>query len=423
MEIPMITKFVNGLKMFWASKKLRWLTIVFVLGLVMTTALQQLTLYMPSAWAFATLVSAAFPMFFLLTAILSLFGLQRFVASEESYRSSAVMFIIWIFVSIILQVYFVFNLFAVFVIVYFGIAFLGWISFQAYFSTRTSLGYAEKADVRENSRLMKVLVTMSHIFCYVVIFGALVYVLSINLTELSGNLPRLLLLVLGTSVAAVFNFFNGMILGRQREKTTFVNVALIGLFISLYSGYFIYNAGKTTSLGFDIVSFAITIFFVFYTMSSVGSTLASRSEKETRWKISKELAVTLTFFLASGYYFADTILPILPTVDSVLGAAMGDLAKLFIFPLVALVMELLFIRRAGKVLKPAVELPPEEEPIPTEEEAEASAEPIVEKAAEDEETKPSKEPVVEEVTEVEEPDVEEEEPSDLEEDLWEEEDQ
>jgi len=195
-------------------------------------------------------------------------------------------------------------------------------------------------------------------------------------------------------------------LGRQREKTTFVNVALIGLFISLYSAYFIYNAGKTTTLGFDIVGFVITIFFVFYTMSSVGSTLASRAEKETRWKISKELAVTLTFFLASGYYFADTILPILPSVDPVFGAAMGDLTKLFIFPLVALLMELLFIRRAGKVLEPEAELPPEEEPVTTEEEAEAS-----------------EEPVIEETTETEESDVEEEKPSDLEEDLWKEEDQ
>jgi hypothetical protein len=295
----MITKFVNGLKLFLASKRLRWLTIVFVLGLVMTTALQQLGLFAESTRVIATLASAAFPMFFLLTAILSLLGLQRFVASEESYSSSAVMFVIWIFVSILLQIYFVFNLFAAFMIVYFGIAFLGWISFQAYFSTKTSLGYAEKADVRENSRLVKGLVTMSHIFCYVVIFGALAYVLSINLTELGSNLARLGLLVLGTLVAALFNFFNGMILGRQREKTTFVNVALIGLFISLYSGYFIYNAGKPSTLGFDVVGFVITIFFVFYTMSSVGSTLASRAEKETRWKISKELAVTLTFFLAS----------------------------------------------------------------------------------------------------------------------------
>jgi hypothetical protein len=400
----MITKFVNGLKLFLASKRLRWLTIVFVLGLVMTTALQQLGLFAESTRVIATLASAAFPMFFLLTAILSLLGLQRFVASEESYSSSAVMFVIWIFVSILLQIYFVFNLFAAFMIVYFGIAFLGWISFQAYFSTKTSLGYAEKADVRENSRLVKGLVTMSHIFCYVVIFGALAYVLSINLTELGSNLARLGLLVLGTLVAALFNFFNGMILGRQREKTTFVNVALIGLFISLYSGYFIYNAGKPSTLGFDVVGFVITIFFVFYTMSSVGSTLASRAEKETRWKISKELAVTLTFFLASGYYFVDATLTLL-LEDPVLGAAMSDLIKLFIFPLVALVMELLFIRRAGKVLEPAAELPPEEEPVVTEEE-----------------TEPFEEPIAEETAEAEEPDAEEETPSNLEEDLWKEED-
>ncbi len=87
MEIPMITKFVNGLKIFWESRRLRWLTIVFVMGLLITTALQQLALLVPSAWAYATLVSAAFPMFFLLTALLSLLGLQRFVASEESLQS------------------------------------------------------------------------------------------------------------------------------------------------------------------------------------------------------------------------------------------------------------------------------------------------------------------------------------------------
>ena len=162
MEIPMLTKFVNGLKMFWESRRLRWLTIVFMLGLVVTTALQQLALLVPSAWAYAALVSAAFPMFFLLTALLSLLGLQRFVASEESYRSSAVMFIIWIFVSIILQVYFVFNLFAVFMIVYFGIAFLGWISFQAYFSTRTSLGYAEKICLNNEKNKFAISVNLFH---------------------------------------------------------------------------------------------------------------------------------------------------------------------------------------------------------------------------------------------------------------------
>jgi hypothetical protein len=41
----------------------------------------------------------------------------------------------------------------------------------------------------------------------------------------------------------------------------------------------------------------------------------------------------------------------------------------------------------------------------------------------EEEAEPSEEPVVEEIAEAEEPDVEEEKPSELEENLWEEEDQ
>ncbi|MGQ4871126.1 MAG: hypothetical protein ACP6IT_04755, partial [Candidatus Thorarchaeota archaeon] len=129
----------------------------------------------------------------------------------------------------------------------------------------------------------------------------------------------------------------------------------------LYSAYFIYNAGKPVDINPDLVSIAISIFFVFYTMSSVGSMLASRADLDTFWKIPPELAAALTFFLASGYYFADVWFPIaLP--DPTFGASISDLLKLLIFPFIALLMELRYLRKVSK----AIEALPEHEAVPVE---------------------------------------------------------
>ncbi|MHA2143469.1 MAG: hypothetical protein ACXADD_18485 [Candidatus Thorarchaeota archaeon] len=86
----------------------------------------------------------------------------------------------------------------------------------------------------------------------------------------------------------------------------------------------------------------------------MGLTLSARADLDTRWKISKELAATLTFFLASGYLVVEAAFE--AAVFPILGKA-PDIIKLFIFPGVALLMGLLFIRRAGRA-------PPEPAPMP-----------------------------------------------------------
>ena len=148
---------------------------------------------------------------------------------------------------------------------------------------------------------------------------------------------------------------NGIIMTAQRNKPTLVNVALIGLFISLYSSYFIYSAAQ--SGGTFLVDLIISIFFLLYTMSSVGRTLARRADLDTRFKISRELAATFTYFLASGYYFASAFFSIqapgLPNLD--------NLIKLLIFPFIALIMEIWYLWR-GKDEKPE-EIEPEEEEV------------------------------------------------------------
>ncbi|TFG06767.1 hypothetical protein EU538_09720, partial [Candidatus Thorarchaeota archaeon] len=292
MEIPMLTKFVEGLKIFWQNKRLRWLLAVFLVGIVWMTVTGTLGLAITSTIPASGLIAFIFaitggviPMFFLFATIVTIVRQERFLASEESYTRSFLMLIPWLIFSGISFAMMLFFAMPFLEMLIFGIAFVGWISFQAYFSTRTSLRYAEMVQATDISRLKMGLVFASNIFCYLAIAGSFLYTLLTNLAALLTNPVRLFLLLAGTGLALLFNFLNSVIIGRNRHKSTVFNIALLGLFISLYSAYFIYNAGQTVTAAFQPLDLLISIFFVFYTMSSVGSTLSSRADMETRLKV------------------------------------------------------------------------------------------------------------------------------------------
>ena len=137
MEIPILTKFIEGLKIFWASKRLRWLTLIFIIGAVVTTILGQLgqwiLLQNPGNVPLASLLTfivaiggGVWPVFFLITAFLSLVGLQRYIASEESYKRSFVVFIPWLAVSVVMLFFMVVFTLSLLIVLFFFIAFLGW---------------------------------------------------------------------------------------------------------------------------------------------------------------------------------------------------------------------------------------------------------------------------------------------------------
>ncbi|MCF2137714.1 MAG: hypothetical protein K9W43_10835 [Candidatus Thorarchaeota archaeon] len=380
MEIPILTSFINGLKLFFENKRLRWFTIVFFIGLVITSIVGAAGLYVSqqggNALGIVVLVAitgGVWPVFFMLATFMTLIRLQRFVASDGSYKLSAIMFIPWFAISIIMLFMMATMFMPFFQMLIFGVAFVGWIMFQAYFSTRTALKYGGTVDTTKIPKGRTILAGFSNILCYVVIFGALIFIIVTNLTELLTAPIRLVLIIIGAGFAALFNFINSLIMARHRNKVTVGNLALIGLFISFYSAYFIYNAGKPVDTTPDLVSIAISIFFVIYTMSSVGSTLSGRSS-ESFLRVSADLAAVFTFFLASGYYFADVLFPII-LPDPAFGASLSDIIKLMVFPFIAMIMEALYLHRIGKAQEavPAPsEVPPEGEaepvaPTPSEE--------------------------------------------------------
>jgi len=351
----MLTNFIEGLKLFFASKRMRWFTLVFFVGAVTITIWENLgamfDILRPLAFS-----GGVFPIYFMLVAFMSLLGLQRFVASDESYMTSFLYTLVWGVISVLVLVGMVVFTFGLFMLVFVGVAFFGWITFQSYFATRTSLGFAESVDVGERSLLFGFFYGAIYIFNYIVIVGAII----VGVILFGFNLVQFVLAVLGGALAAGFNFVNGLILLAERNKSTASGVSILGLFISLYSGYFIYNVLKGFDPNLDLLSIAISVAFILYTMSGIGRSLASRADLDTRFKLSKEFAATLTYFLASGFMFVDTVFTLIVTNTDLQGIV-SDVIKLFLFPFIAFIMVLRYLYRSRKAIKD-VEPTPEDQP-------------------------------------------------------------
>ena len=347
MDVPVLTDFIEGLKIFFSSKRLKWLTLVFVIGAFIITIWERLVFQFSILTGLAALTGGIFPVYFMLAAIVSLVGLSRFVADDESYFNSAVMTLIWIVVSGIVLLGFLLALRPLFNLVFIGVAFLGWIGFQSYFATRTSLSYAEAVVIEDRSWFVRGLYAFIYFLNYVIIVGS--FIVSVILNPSVFLQAAFFFALFGAILAVGFNFLNGMILIAERNKSTASSVSFLGFFISAYSAYFIYNVLKPFDGSLDPISLAISIFFILYTMSAIGRTLSSRADLDTRWKLSRELAATTTYFLATGFMFIDAMFTVL-VVDPTLAGAVGDAVKLIVFPFVALVMELIFIRRSRRAL-------------------------------------------------------------------------
>lgn len=340
-EEGMARRFARALGLFMGSKRLKWLTGVFIVGLVWMTFIYTYASYLvPSSLLVPLTVftGGLWPVFFMLTAGLALIRLERLVASQTSYAKSLFIFLSWATISyLLLMIVWTHNA-ATFLLLIFGVAFIGWISFQAFFATRTSLHYASEVFMKSHMTVIRVIAVLTNLFCYAIIIGVFYYTVYIlNPAEVLHQ-PRELPLLVGMLFALGFNLVNLRFMKTHWHTTVLDNLALFGLFISFYSAYFIYEAGRPLNTGFSWVSASVSVFFVLYAMGSVGETLSERSLVRAHWKLSAELSVALTFFLASAYYFATTFLSVLYENPN-LASSISMTIKLLIFPFVAAVTE------------------------------------------------------------------------------------
>lgn len=364
----MLTNFIEGLKLFFESKRMRWFSLIFFIGAFIITIWERLVATFPVLNPIV-FTGGVFPIYFMLASFMCLLGLSRFVASDESYMKSLIYTIIWGVISIFVLIGMAWFTFGLFILVFVGVAFLGWIIFQSYFATRTALGFAESVDMGKRSLLVGVLFGAIYIFNYLVIAGAVI--VSLIIFPQSSWIP-VVWAVLGALMAAGFNFLNGLILVAERNKSTASGVSVLGLFISLYSAYFIYNVLKGFDPNIDLISISISVAFILYTMSGIGRTLASRAEADTRFKLSREFAATITYFMASGFMFVESVFTAI-IADPAIQGIVADVIKLLLFPFIAFIMVIRYLYRSRKAAKDA-ETIPEEQPTPEEEEPALSEE-------------------------------------------------
>ncbi|MEM2141990.1 MAG: hypothetical protein QXS20_10300 [Candidatus Thorarchaeota archaeon] len=351
MNFPFLTPFLEGIRLMWQDKKLRWLFIVFLLSSLFITVIGSIAARLLAPLSQGLLLSVyvvtagTWPVFFMLCTILSIAHLQRLFVSDESYGRSFGLMVPWLVVSAVLNVVLITVSQMTYFVLMFGVAFLGWISFQAFFATSASIHYADTVQAHV-SRVSSILSLFSNLACYAIVVGSLIFGFAINLFNL--ELARVALILMGTGLALLFNFVNGVLIVRHRHRSTLGNIVLLGLFVAVYSAYFIYSAATATVLGIDPIAWSLSLFFVLYTVSRVSRTLSSRANIDTRWKMSVDTAVPLTFFLASGYYFTDMLLPLLTVVEPDFGASLSDIVRLLTFTLVALIMQLVYLRKLGR---------------------------------------------------------------------------
>ncbi|MHA1863274.1 MAG: hypothetical protein ACTSWA_05860, partial [Candidatus Thorarchaeota archaeon] len=135
----------------------------------------------------------------------------------------------------------------------------------------------------------------------------------------------------------------------------------------------------TDIFGMEPMDIAMSLFFLVYAMSGIGSTVTEAIE-ESRARTG-DFGPLFTFFLASGFFFVDSIIAVASNNTTLIWGwfhASGiftdprflylfrDVSKLIAFPLVAIFTALYYLRveRAGRVVERArddgVELDPEE---------------------------------------------------------------
>ncbi len=376
MPIPLF----DGLKVFFKTRRY----VAYLTVFVATTFLALFVSYIITKSVgspleeplvnFFVYVGATGAIYFGVGTLLALLKLDRlWITSRGRGRITEMKGLSWMAVSFAIAVFISIGLgrTALYFFAVFG--WLGWIAFQAYLSARTSLRLATIAEPKKGG--------------VVIGLGSFI-ILLIGIGLIAGEALAALWLIpsdfmgIGTTIVGIFpnaltnlaNNFQGLIVAylmmglfalvslltffRYAARGAALNVALLTAFISLYAGYFLVNVMRREGPPqMNVVDIVISIFFLAYAMSGIGRTV-TESVEESRARL-RDLGPLLTFFLASGFFFVDSIIVISATPGSIIGQwfnndwvsnAAGtylfkDIAKLTAFPLGAIFASMFYLRR------------------------------------------------------------------------------
>lgn len=249
---------------------------------------------------------------------------------------------------------------------------VGWIAFQGYLSTRTSLRIATIAEPKKGGFLLG---TGSFILLLIglVLIGAEALLALYLIPNDVLGLGTMINSIFSNATLNIMTQFNFLVIAyaamglfalvmlfsfiRNAGKGAALNIALLTNFIAIYAGYFLVNVlRRNDSFSMTPVDIGMSLFFLAYALSGIGRTATEAAEKPGGR--TGDFGPLITFFLASGYFFVDSIIAVASNPSSQIWSwfqagiladprfffLFRDVAKLIAFPLAAIFTALYYLR-------------------------------------------------------------------------------
>lgn len=393
LNIPVLSGIAEGLGGFFKTRRYLAYFIIFVfttfLGLFVTW-LMTLTVgtfteeLLVNVFAF---VGSAGTIYFAFGALFTGLGVDGLWITRRSRgRTTELKGVAWMAISFAIAVFMKVFLGEIVLLLFAIVCWLGWIGFQAYLSTRTGLRVATLAEPKKGGFLLGIGSFIILLIGIAIIAGEAIIALSIayefDFLSLGPTLNGIFssatlnlinqqfFLLIAYACFALFAIIMLLAFLRYSGRGAALNIAVMTLFIAIYAGYFLVNVMRRGEIfGLDPTDIAMSLFFLIYAMSGIGSTIMEALE-ESRARTG-DFGPLFTFFLASGFFFVDSILAVASNSSTLIWGwfdagvlsdprflfLFRDVSKLIAFPLVAIFTALYYLRveRTKRVVKHARE--------------------------------------------------------------------
>jgi len=402
LDIPVISGIGEGLSVFLKTRRYLAYTIVFVattfLGLFVSwlMTLTAGTVTEELMVNFFVYVGSAGTIYFALGSLFTGIRADKLWLTRRSRgRTTELKGISWMAISFAISVFLAILVGPIALLFFAILCWVGWIAFQAYLSTRTGLRVATIAEPKKGGILLGagsfiiliigigIIAVEAIAALYLIpndIFGVGTMMNGIFADATQNLIDQQFFLIIAYAFMGLFALIMLFSFLRYSGRGAALNIAILTVFIGIYAGYFLVNIMRRTDIfGMEPMDIAMSLFFLVYAMSGIGSTVTEAIE-ESRARTG-DFGPLFTFFLASGFFFVDSIIAVASNNTTLIWGwfhASGiftdprflylfrDVSKLIAFPLVAIFTALYYLRveRAGRVVERArddgVELDPDE---------------------------------------------------------------
>jgi hypothetical protein len=396
LQIPILSSIVSGLGVFFRTRRYLAYLIVFVtttfLGLFVSwmmytfpgTSIEEILVY------FFTYVGSAGTIYFALGALFTGLKADRlWVTRRGRGRVTEMKGLSWMAVSFAIAVFLslVVGRAALLFFAIFG--WVGWIAFQGYLSTRTSLRIATIAEPKKGGFLLGtgsflllliglgIIAAEAMLALYLVpndILGLGTMINGIFPLATSNLAAEFTFLIVAYACMGLFALVMLLAFLKNAGKGAALNISLLTIFIGIYAGYFLVNIMRRNGIfGMGPVDIAMSLFFLAYALSGIGRTTTEAAEKPGG-RIG-DFGPLITLFLASGFFFVDSIIAVASNPLTIMGSPTSgwfvtdiladprflflfrDVAKLIAFPLTAIFTALYYLthERTERIIEHAKE--------------------------------------------------------------------